>query len=63
MTDSKNEQLRLRAAKMRVSKKDIAQGVEKSRQWVTDYLNGNADSSILGAKIEEFLDQQEKATA
>ena len=63
MTDTKNEQLRLRAARLRVSKKEIAQGVEKSRQWVTDYLNGNADSSVLGDQIEEFLDQREKVAA
>ena len=63
MTDTKNEYLRLRAARLRVNKTEIAQGVEKSRQWVTDYLNGKADSSVLGDKIEEFLDQLEKVAA
>lgn len=63
MTTTKNEELRLRAERLRISKKEIAEQVGRSRTWVTQYLNGNEDSSLLGDEIERILDQQEKQAA
>ena len=60
MDFSKNKESRLRALILGVKWTQIAKGVNRTRQWVTDYMNSNVTSSYLDTEIPKYLDQIEE---